>query len=191
VFSSPADGRLFESSAVVALADSCLCQLLGARNTFIPRSHRPDRAHYFACWYFLEISRTALSKATLATYKVGTVKFAGAMAVLVSVHTRFLIDRFGNYWPRLPPAVIRYASGRFDYDPILNSLTTLADARHGNYKVLGWNRSDGAVDLFVWGDSHAMAVLTVVGEALQGAFRACLCRDILRSLSMFRMEYTV
>ena len=99
--------------------------------------------------------------------KSGMFKFAGAVGILLTA-LGFLLDRFGNSWPRMPTPVIKYANGRFDYDRFLNSDCTLADARQGKFKAIGSKRSGDALGLFVWGDSHAMAALAVVDE---------LCRE--------------
>jgi hypothetical protein len=60
---------------------------------------------------------------------------------------------------RLPDAVLRFAAGRFDFNPVFNSEVSLQDAEAGRFLGLGLKRPEDQIQLLVWGDSHAMAAL--------------------------------
>jgi hypothetical protein len=60
---------------------------------------------------------------------------------------------------RLPDAVLRFADGRFDFNPAFNSGVSLQDAEAGRFSV--WDRKGPEIQFSYspWGDSHAMAAL--------------------------------
>ena len=69
------------------------------------------------------------------------------------------ISRFDGMGFRLPDAVLRFADGRFDFNPAFNSGVSLQDAEAGRFLGLGSKRPGDPIQLLVWGDSHAMAAL--------------------------------
>jgi peptidoglycan/LPS O-acetylase OafA/YrhL len=108
-----------------------------------------------ASWKFVEIpcrrkrivrSRTALFLLASATASV---------LFLIGIG----ISRFDGVGSRLPEAVLRFANGRFDFNPSFNSGLSLQDAEAGRFLSLGLKRSQNTIQLLVWADSHAMAAL--------------------------------
>jgi peptidoglycan/LPS O-acetylase OafA/YrhL len=69
------------------------------------------------------------------------------------------ISRFDGVSSRLPEAVLRFANGRFDFNPAFNREVSLRDAAVGRFFALGSKRPEDPIQLLVWGDSHAMAAL--------------------------------
>ncbi len=61
---------------------------------------------------------------------------------------------------RIPQAARDYFAGRDDAMPTAN--TTLQDAREGAFQPLGVRDATAALDLLVWGDSHAGAILPAI-----------------------------
>ena len=74
------------------------------------------------------------------------------------------ISRFGGVRPRFPDAVLRFADGRFDFNPVFDNQLSLQDAKAGRFLGLGSNRPEDPIRLLIWGDSHAMAALPVLDK---------------------------
>lgn len=63
---------------------------------------------------------------------------------------------------RVSEQVNTYALGK--KDRVFLKRVTLADARQGRFIEIGVQNPLGAIDLLIWGDSHAMAVLPILEE---------------------------
>jgi hypothetical protein len=86
----------------------------------------------------------------------------------------FSIQRLDGVSARLPREMLRYANARFDFNPAFHSELTLQDAQAARFLFFGSKRLDEPLNLFVWGDSHAMAVLPALDDlSKQHSMRAC------------------
>jgi hypothetical protein len=125
-----------------------------------------------ASWKFVEIPcrRRGLVRSRFAVFLL-----ASATASILLV-LGIGISRFDGMGFRLPDAVLRFADGRFDFNPAFNSGVSLQDAEAGRFLGLGSKRPGDPIQLFAWGDSHAMAALPaldyICNEYLVRAFAA-------------------
>jgi peptidoglycan/LPS O-acetylase OafA/YrhL len=106
-----------------------------------------------ASWKFVE---TPFRRAFPGRKRVLIVASIVAFAFLMLSLT---IQKLDGVKSRLPVETLRYANARFDFNPAFNSNLSLQDVKAGRLLLFGSNQSDIPVDLLVWGDSHAWAIL--------------------------------
>jgi hypothetical protein len=90
----------------------------------------------------------------------------GLVASVVLLAAGLAISRTGGIPARMPASVVDFADARFDRAFIREM--TLEEAREGRFTPLGVDRASAPVEVLVWGDSHAMALLPAVDR---------LCRE--------------
>ncbi|MGD0088585.1 MAG: acyltransferase family protein [Planctomycetota bacterium] len=86
--------------------------------------------------------------------------FAAAGAALAALLAAGLTAQLEIVRTRMPEAAQRYFDGRYDEAP--ERLLDLQQVRNENFIELGLGDKSRKVDFFVWGDSHATAVLPIV-----------------------------
>jgi hypothetical protein len=100
--------------------------------------------------------------------------FLASASAVVLLALGFLIQRFDGVGSRLPGAMLQYARGRLDFNPVFNKPVRLREAQAGEFLSFGSSRSQDPLDVLVWGDSHAMALLPAVDElSKEHAVRVC------------------
>jgi peptidoglycan/LPS O-acetylase OafA/YrhL len=121
-----------------------------------------------ASWRLVE---TPLRRGSPSRKRVLLVASVTVFALLL---LSFSIQKLDGVSSRLPHETLRYADARFDFNPVFHSELTLQDAEAGRFLLFGSKRLEDPLNLFVWGDSHAMAVLPALDDlSKQHSIRAC------------------
>ena len=107
-------------------------------------------------WKFVEtpFRKRILFKSTLQIFT-----FAG-IATVILLFASISIKKFQGFPARFPTSALQYEKGSTDR-AFLNQLI-LKDALTGNFIEIGLKDKSLPVDIFVWGDSHAMAVMPII-----------------------------
>lgn len=110
-------------------------------------------------WKFVE---TPFRKRAIFKKRAHIFEFA-AVTLGLLLGAGLVVLRMQGVPSRIPAPVQQYADGSIDKAPIRE--ISLGEARNGEFNELGIGERNSPVDLLVWGDSHAMAVMPAV-EAL-------------------------
>jgi len=107
-------------------------------------------------WKYIE---TPFRKRLVLTSRSQIFTFVSVIAVILLV-SGITVYKFEGIPSRIPAAALQYANGRMD-QKFTNSVS-LSEALAGNFLKLGSSDKHQSIDIFLWGDSHANAVLPVL-----------------------------
>lgn len=112
-------------------------------------------------WWFIE-RPFRLEQRLLPPRRV----FAAAWGAFASLMLTSSLIVFGKGVPsRLPPLAVAYSEARHDRGVIRE--ISLQESQAGTFLELGVEDSSRPIDLILWGDSHAMAVIPAVKDLCQ------------------------
>ena len=107
-------------------------------------------------WKYVE---TPFRKRNVFKSRPAIFAFAGITTVVILLAGLFIYRSHGVP-SRIPAAALQYANGGSDRDFVSN--VSLKDARSGKFVEFGKIDKDLPIDVMVWGDSHAIAVMPVI-----------------------------